>query len=228
MLNEIKLSVHDKFKFGCTQCGACCQNRNDILLNTFDLYRMADKFKMSIPDILNKYMSVYIGDTSKIPIVSLNMRQDNGKCPFLNEKNQCGIHDISPTVCYLYPLGRHATSSDGKHVDSFNYFIQPVPCGNRNEIHTVESWIRHDLEQNHEEFLAWQNMFLQISDIARYLSEQLPDKILAKFNYAMISAMYLNYEGASTDAQRVERMKKNTQEFVQMFGNLVEQLKKLP
>ena len=33
------LKRNEKFNFACVQCGVCCRNRDDILLNPFDVYR---------------------------------------------------------------------------------------------------------------------------------------------------------------------------------------------
>ena len=36
----------DSFDFRCTCCGACCRNREDILLNAYDVIRIQKYLKM--------------------------------------------------------------------------------------------------------------------------------------------------------------------------------------
>ena len=74
-----------EFHFHCDQCGECCKNRVDILLSPFDLCRMAKALNKPLPEVLQEYGNLYLGNTSKMPLVSLKMREDNGKCPFLME-----------------------------------------------------------------------------------------------------------------------------------------------
>jgi Fe-S-cluster containining protein len=116
-----------EFHFHCDQCGECCKNRVDILLSPFDLCRMAKALNKPLPEVLQEYGNLYLGNTSKMPLVSLKMREDNGKCPFLMDDNRCKIHSNKPTVCALYPLGRGA-SREGKKAKIF-YILQPTTCG---------------------------------------------------------------------------------------------------
>ena len=76
------LEADDSFSFRCDQCGECCKNRNDIILSVFDICRIAKHKNMELKDVIEKYGYLYIGDTSRIPLVALKMRTDNGECPF--------------------------------------------------------------------------------------------------------------------------------------------------
>ena len=82
------LEADDSFSFRCDQCGECCKNRNDIILSAFDICRIAKHKSMELKDVIEKYGYLYIGDTSRIPLVALKMSSDNGECPFL-ENNRC-------------------------------------------------------------------------------------------------------------------------------------------
>ena len=108
------LRADDEFYFRCDQCGECCKDRIDILLSPFDLCRMAKAVDEPLPEVLNKYGCLYVGETSKVPLVSLKMREDNGKCPFLQDDNRCRIHMSKPAVCALFPLGRCASREENK------------------------------------------------------------------------------------------------------------------
>ena len=77
------LGRKDSFEFACVQCGECCRNREDILLNPFDIFR-----------------PVYEFGTDKVI---------GTRCPFLGQKDGlhfCRVHKDKPFVCFSYPLGR--------------------------------------------------------------------------------------------------------------------------
>ena len=40
-LESMTIGLDDTFRFHCTACGKCCINREDILLNPRDLFRIA-------------------------------------------------------------------------------------------------------------------------------------------------------------------------------------------
>ena len=73
-LKSLTLGVDDTFKFHCDMCGKCCINREDILLNPQDIYRMAKELKMEPKDMFIRYCETYVGDNSRIPIVRIKPR----------------------------------------------------------------------------------------------------------------------------------------------------------
>ena len=63
-INNMLIGVDDTFKFHCTQCGKCCINRDDILLNPKDLYKMSRELNITINELIKRYCDVYIGINS--------------------------------------------------------------------------------------------------------------------------------------------------------------------
>ena len=164
-----------EFHFHCDQCGECCKNRVDILLSPFDLCRMAKALNKPLPEVLQEYGNLYLGNTSKMPLVSLKMREDNGKCPFLMDDNRCKIHSNKPTVCALYPLGRGA-SREGKKAKIF-YILQPTTCGGMDEIHTPREWMgEFNLLESEQWFSVWQDIVMEISEQIRKVLPQMPGR----------------------------------------------------
>ena len=111
------LKRNEKFNFACVQCGECCRNRDDILLNPFDVFRLRREKKMSLQDFVEKYCEFYTGNTSKLPLMRIQFRpvyELNGfvtgtRCPFLGQTERlyhCRVHKAKPFVCFSYPLGR--------------------------------------------------------------------------------------------------------------------------
>ena len=55
MVNNIDkylIGLDDTFSFKCRGCGKCCKNREDILLNTRDLFNIAATLKLTICQVL--------------------------------------------------------------------------------------------------------------------------------------------------------------------------------
>ena len=112
------LGRKDTFEFACVQCGECCRNREDILLNPFDVFRLCKALKMTVTEFFKKYCDLYTGETSKLPLAIIKFRPvyqfgtDNvigTRCPFLGQKDGlhfCRVHKDKPFVCFSYPLGR--------------------------------------------------------------------------------------------------------------------------
>ena len=44
------LGRKDTFEFACVQCGECCRNRQDILLNPFDIFRLCKGKQMTVSE----------------------------------------------------------------------------------------------------------------------------------------------------------------------------------
>ena len=70
-LEEMLIGPDEKFRFHCTQCGKCCINREDILLNPKDLYNIAATLSISQEEAVEQYCETYMGGTSRLPIVRL-------------------------------------------------------------------------------------------------------------------------------------------------------------
>lgn len=66
--------------------------------------RMAKQLDIPLEEVIYNYGYVYVGQMSKIPLVSLRMRPDTNECPFLID-GRCKIHSGKPAVCALFPLG---------------------------------------------------------------------------------------------------------------------------
>ena len=88
--------------FECARCGRCC-NQRLILLNTEDVFRMAEHLKMSVAYFMEKYGVVFakVGD-NKTPRLYLQVRGE--KCPFFAEGEGCTVHAVKPLMCRLFPV----------------------------------------------------------------------------------------------------------------------------
>ena len=105
-----EIGLDDTFTFHCTQCGKCCIHREDILLSPKDLFNIAKKFQITPAEALEQYCETYIGCNSRFPIVRLRPQGSVKRCPLLKDQ-KCLVHDVNPTVCAMFPIGRYLTLS---------------------------------------------------------------------------------------------------------------------
>lgn len=195
-----RLKPNETFRFHCDQCGDCCRHRKDILLTPFDLNRIARHLGTSAKDIVERYCTVYVGDSSRFPVVLLKPVGKDDACPFLNE-NRCSIHRGKPTVCALFPLGRalmyeRETGAGNSQPRKLFYFLQKVGCGTKDETHTVREWLgEFDLENSEAWFLEWSDMLAKLSIHIQALEKVVPGHVMQMLYNTVFNAIYLNYYG---------------------------------
>jgi Fe-S-cluster containining protein len=90
----------EEVTFECARCGRCCEQRL-ILLNTEDVFRMAENLHLTVPEFMEKYNVVFAraGDNNKTPRLFLQITGD--RCPFFTDG--CSIHAFKPLMCRQFP-----------------------------------------------------------------------------------------------------------------------------
>ena len=220
-LMETPMNADDTFQFRCKQCGSCCRDRIDILLSPFDLCRMSKELDEPLPDVLNKYGHLYIGSTSKVPLVALKMREDNGKCYFLEDDNRCHIQMNKPSVCALFPLGRCASRRE-EGTEIF-YILQPTDCGERDESHTPREWMgEFDLEESEEWFRVWQDVVAIISERINAVLPLMPESVINDILSGMGGILYLRYD---LEKPLIPQVKDNGEQVLRMISMLEDTVK---
>ena len=161
------LDLYDKFKFSCgkeVKCSIqCCSNLN-LLLTPYDIFRLKNRLRVSSEDFLKKYTIYHIKEGSVIPIVTLQMRDDeNRSCPFASSEG-CKIYDDRPSSCRLYPLGQATPSDNDKALNRELYFIvrEPYCIGfNTDKEWTVREWKKNQgLDIYNEINYPWMEIML--------------------------------------------------------------------
>ncbi|MBE5040520.1 YkgJ family cysteine cluster protein [Ructibacterium gallinarum] len=219
-LIENALTDEDVFEFGCVQCGECCRNRHDILLNPHDLYRIAGFLKMELQEVIEKYCETYIGDNSRLPVVRVKSKIHNEVCAFLRN-GKCGIHGAKPAVCALFPLGR-AVSPIGE----IRYFLQKVECAAKDTKIKVHDWLEmFQLKESEEPARKWVIVCARLA-VAKQKCKIDPDAE-EKLNQMLYSVLYLAYD---TSSDFVAQFEKNAAAaeiiFEKITGKSVEKLLK--
>lgn len=142
------IGLDDSFGFKCQQCGRCCMNRDDIILNPFDVYNGAKYLGISCEDFMHKYTHVDLGHTSKMPMVLLKSGK-NGFCPLLKfdvkdgGKFKCIIHAAKPGACSNHPIGIAYSKNLTTGEDQTQY-VKVQQCENSisDEMQLVRDWVK--------------------------------------------------------------------------------------
>lgn len=237
MNEEMKGLTHeDTFEFSCNICGNCCKNRQDILLSSYDVYRMSKYLNITPFELIDKYCDRYIGGDSKLPLASIRFKKiDNlGKpytvCPFLKHKDgllKCTVHDAKPVVCAVFPLGRAIKVNDGKR--AIAYYVQDVCCGGEKSSQTVKQWLESfSILDSEEAFIEFSNFVSRLYGIInlKKLNEdnRVPEKFKESFYCVLVNFMYLMYD---TNKPFMEQYKANIKSICEIAEELVDMLYKL-
>lgn len=197
---DLKIGVDTPFRFHCTQCGDCCINRDDIILTAKDLFFIAQKLGSTPQETAKQNCEVYIGNTSRIPIIRLAPKGLLRHCPFLKD-NKCAVHDVKPTVCATFPIGRMIelspnkcgdTSSEGSRIEYV--FVNPS-CGDHSETHTVREWLgRFGMDLEDPFFITWYETISELSMLLRKAEECTDIERMEKLRAAVFYYLYLDYD----------------------------------
>jgi Fe-S-cluster containining protein len=131
----------EEVAFECARCGRCC-NQRLILLNTEDVFRMAEHLQMTVPQFMEKYGVVFAkaGD-NRTPRLYLQINSD--RCPFFSDG--CIIHAFKPLICRMFPtlkpgqtageikafINKHATSEGVKSCKLFSLPDETILAADR-------------------------------------------------------------------------------------------------
>jgi Fe-S-cluster containining protein len=195
------LGLDDTFQFKCRECGRCCKNRTDIILTPRDLYNIAKYLGRTIEEVVKRYCEVYIGDSSRIPVVRLKPAGPEKTCPLLWEK-KCKVHGAKPVVCALFPLGRASSSpSDGQDSETPpeiqpRYFMQPATCGSQVHTHTVRSWLeKFGIPVEDEFYVLWTQTILFLRKYFNGLEDRKASEyMLTPLWNATFTTLYIDFD----------------------------------
>ena len=120
----------------------------------YDILRLKNHFFIKSAEFLKRHTSIYVGQNSGLPIVSLKMEGPYLKCPFLEEGKGCAVYKDRPGACRTYPLARMACRSQEREgVEEFYYIVREPDCEGFQDGKkwTVRSWKENEgIEQYNE------------------------------------------------------------------------------
>ena len=199
-LEEMLIGPDEKFRFHCTQCGKCCINREDILLNPKDLYNIAATLSISQEEAVERYCETYMGGTSRLPIVRLRPQGSIKRCPLLKDR-KCMVHKAKPTVCAMYPLGRClAISQDTmSRIETAElkpqFILNEVDCGDNAEEHTVREWLESfGIPVGDQYYIRWQRIAMLASKVIKSVEGSWTHHGLNMLLTLIYNVLYLGYD----------------------------------
>ena len=203
---QYRIGLEDTFAFKCRNCGKCCKNRDDILLNSRDVFNVAGALNLSNEKTIEKYCETYIGQNSRVPIIRLKPVGNNKVCPLLSG-NRCLVHSLKPTVSAAYPIGRVFAFANMDNNESLvalefrpneiQYVLNQVSCGSAKRRQTVREWLEmFNIPIDDTFFLEWNKAVQAIGSFVRKFEEKpgASAKILNVLLNAICVDLYLNYD----------------------------------
>lgn len=159
----------DMARLGCNDCegcSACCRGMgNSVVLDPYDVWRLERGLGIPFAQMIGTQVMLSVVDGLILP--SLNMENETGACPFLNEEGRCSIHAFRPGICRLFPLGRYY------HDGGFSYVLMTGECKKENRSKVkIEKWLGEPELKSYERFvLQWKEILeqarKQIQEIAQ-------------------------------------------------------------
>ena len=214
-LKSLTLGVDDTFKFHCDMCGKCCINREDILLNPQDIYRMAKELKMEPKDMFIRYCETYVGDNSRIPIVRIKPRGSIKRCPLM-ANHKCSVHKAKPTVCAMFPIGRCVQINPYKKAaldkTDIQYIFTKPGCGDDSETHTVREWLEDfGIPLEDDFYIKWNQLLCELGEICRKGEKILSEEGMDNVWSLIFFTIYLDYD---TDKEFMPQFEKHSSEIL--------------
>lgn len=222
-MDAMKIGLDEQFRFGCTMCGKCCINREDILLSPKDVYRMSKELGLTPDGLFSRYCEAYVGQDSRIPIVRLKPRGPARRCPLLRNR-KCLVHRAKPVVCAMFPIGRCLVADNPEEgIRDFSktrleyIFVNPI-CGDRSETHTVREYLElfGIPAEDDVYFMKWNQTILKMGSIFREVEKAVSMKAMNTVWTAAFAAVYMNYD---TNKDFMLQFDENTKRFFDMMNS---------
>ena len=217
------VGLDETFQFRCTQCGKCCVDREDILLNARDMYMISKHLGKQTFEVFSEYCETYIGQSSHIPILRLRPIGKTMRCPFLKDR-KCIVHEAKPSVCALYPLGRYMKFDKGSNEAisdgeaKVRYLLQPISCGDTNETHTVREWLSgFDFSLEDRAYILWNEALTCISTGLKKAEKVVPEERMEPIWKSVFILLYLNYLTTEEFIPQLERNLAKAKELMKIF-----------
>ena len=180
---------------GCRGCHKCCTGMgNSVILDPFDVYRLQQGLGKGLPALLEEgAVELNVVDGAVLPNLRMAGREE--KCFFLNADGRCGIHEVRPGICRLFPLGRYYEDND------FRYFLQVGECTERNRSKVrVSKWIdTPEQERNHAFVCRWHGLLRHLEEAVAGREDSERAKQL---NLEMLRIFYMNPYDTERDFYR--------------------------
>lgn len=199
-IENMKIGADDSFRFGCKQCGRCCMNREDILCNPKDVFRISKKLGLTPGDFIKRNCDTYLGSSSHMPIVRIIPHDAAGHCAMLKNR-KCVVHECKPTVCAMYPIGRMIRFDLNKpdynniSVSDIQFLFTHPDCGDKSESHTVREWLaQFGIPIEDEFYIKWNQTISILSPLMQIVIDKFSTDHADQIISLVFIKLYLDYD----------------------------------
>ncbi|MBD3196060.1 MAG: hypothetical protein GF317_13460 [Candidatus Lokiarchaeota archaeon] len=182
--------------FSCERCGECCKglNNGEVYLYKDDIVKMVNFLnehdrEITLEQFCKRYVKIipnsfYWKDANKkrgknyaIKVLAFKFVGDNEKCPFLDDKNLCTIHNARPFQCRAYPIGWNMLINN---VRTFQKYSKDCPAlsnskDNKGEYHEeneIIKWAKKEYEIEKNYFLKLRDNDFDIFKLYKFLPRE--------------------------------------------------------
>lgn len=110
---------NDILEFSCIGCGLCCKENGYVYFSLEDIKKASEYLNINPLVFINKYLKHSYSLEYHIKV------DEENRCPFLDEKDKCIIHDAKPKQCHTYPYWNEYTDKNGNLISG--KFKRPCP-----------------------------------------------------------------------------------------------------
>ncbi|MFI3237786.1 MAG: YkgJ family cysteine cluster protein [Lachnospiraceae bacterium] len=147
---------HDMVRIACNDCkgcSSCCVDMGDsVRITPFDMYQLLNHYECTFQELLGSFIQISVVEGMILP--SMNMAEGTNRCKALTADGRCSIHEIRPSICRLFPLGRQYYS------DHIEYFILEGACPQKVKTKVkIDKWIQTKNLTTQEQFLVTWHAF---------------------------------------------------------------------
>jgi len=216
---KLRMDPEHIFEFNChpsVSCFTqCCQNIT-IVLTPYDVLRLKKGLGISSDEFLEKYALIIPKKKRLIPLVILEMKKEDKKCPFVSQEG-CIIYDDRPWACRMYPLD---VNDDG----TFSLITDVSQCMGlkENDIWRISDWLKDQGITPYEEMNEYfSSLTIQLQaqelDIDNPKIQQMTFMALYnldKFKEFVFQSTFL--DRLEVEPERIENIKENDDELLKL------------
>jgi len=154
-----------RFRFAChpdVPCFTECCRDLRLLLTPYDILRLKNHLELTAREFLDGYTSSDFDEQRRLPMVFLQMGDDERKtCPFVTSEG-CQVYEDRPSACRIYPIARASRMHRTHGTVQESYFVlRESHCrGFEEDRHwTVEEWTG---DQGLDDYHTMNNRWMEI------------------------------------------------------------------
>lgn len=229
-MKQYLLDLDSEFRFKCRRCGKCCKNQDTILFTPRDIFNIAKKLGAAPRQVIDLCAEVYIGRSSRIPLVHMVPVGPQRRCPLLLDDGRCRVHDCKPTVCALFPVGRVGVFDGIKDTDtkitreniSVRYILNDHDCGSAKRVNTIRGWLaRFNIPEEDEFFIQWSLVTANLGAMIRKLEQrQCSEQTLNELWSHIYWMLYVDYDTKQDFMPQFEQAAEKLNMLCEMFREL--------